>query len=106
MKVEKLKENLSNYVKDEDYIFAAIYDKDDGNDFLNPDGDEEYPQLTSEEWEFIVEKMEQDESVWQEIHGALRYYASVVLQQRERAKEDDDSVGTHQSSNINTEEQQ
>ena len=69
-------------MKDDDLIFISILDKTEAEEYIeeNLTSEQDPPIfLDSDQWEKIVDKMNQDENVWEEIMSAWRYHIEKVF---------------------------
>lgn len=86
MKIGQVR-NLIEGMADYEEMFVAIYDKDEANEHIenNLDStDGTVALLSKEEWSEIVEKMNQDEGVWEELSNAFRDYIEKTINKREK----------------------
>jgi len=82
MRIKQLKENIKDLHND-DHVFAAIYDRDEADEFIE-NNEEDYSPLTDREWLQIVNKMSDDEVIWEELQNSFRYYMDQVLEERRK----------------------
>ena len=80
MRIKQLKENIKDLHND-DHVFAAIYDRDEADEFIENNEEKKSP-LTDREWLQIVNKMHDDEIIWEELQNSFRYYLDQVLTER------------------------
>ena len=82
MKVAQLKEIIKDFSDDDD-IVAIVYEKygiDDRLEYLN-----ENPTpvaLSNVEWLNFVQRIENDEGIWDEISNALHYHLEAIAEKR------------------------
>jgi hypothetical protein len=83
MKVARLKEILNDY-KDEDYVFVALYAKDEADDYIESQDieGEEIAPLNNEEWGEVVDYLDRDEGIWSEINNSWSYYIDKQITKR------------------------
>jgi hypothetical protein len=79
---DQLKENIKDLHND-DHVFAAIYDRDEADEFIENNEEKKSP-LTDREWLQIVNKMHDDEVIWEELQNSFRYYLDQVLTERRK----------------------
>ena len=72
MKVKDLKEIIKD-MTDDDILFVASFDKEEANEHMNNNIEAE-TSLTKDEWEYVVNKMDQDENLWHDMFEAFKYY--------------------------------
>ena len=82
MRIKQLKENIKDLHND-DHVFAAIYDRDEADEFIENNEEKKSP-LTDREWLQIVNKMHDDEVIWEELQNSFRYYLDQVLTERRK----------------------
>jgi hypothetical protein len=77
MKVKELKEVIKD-MSDDDILFIALFDKDEADEHAMSNlNDEKDFKFSEYDWSSIVDKMNNDEGVWQEIMGSFRYFVEV-----------------------------
>jgi hypothetical protein len=77
MKVKELKEVIKD-MPDDDILFIALFDKDEADEHAMSNlNDEKDFKFSEYDWSSIVDKMNNDEGVWQEIMGSFRYFVEV-----------------------------
>jgi hypothetical protein len=77
MKVKELKEVIKD-MSDDDILFIALFDKDEADEHAMSNlNDEKDFKFSEYDWSEIVDKMNNDEGVWQEIMGSFRYFVEV-----------------------------
>jgi hypothetical protein len=77
MKVKELKEVIKD-MSDDDILFIALFDKDEADEHAMSNlNDEKDFKFSEYDWSDIVDKMNNDEGVWQEIMGSFRYCVEV-----------------------------
>lgn len=82
-------EGLSDDVE----IFIAWYDKDEANEHIQNNvlqGQEwdDSKNLTEDEWRYVVNKMGNDEDIWQVLNESFAYFVEEIIQKRERVTND------------------
>lgn len=83
MKIGFLRTLLENRSDDED-IFIIYYDRAEASEDLfnlTPTASE-VPELTDKEWEYLYERMTEDETIFQELNEAWRYNLTNIMAQR------------------------
>jgi hypothetical protein len=87
MKISWLKEIIKDYA-DDDVIFVAFYEKSEIDEYVQEnicDSDCDgtcNANVTNEEWQKIVERMEEDEDVFTELGKAFDYYRQQMFENR------------------------
>ena len=77
MKVKELKEVIKD-MSDDDILFIALFDKDEADEHAMSNlNDEKDFKFSEYDWSDIVDKMNNDEGVWQEIMGSFRHFVEV-----------------------------
>ena len=82
MRLKQLKENISDLHND-DHVFAVVYDRDEADEHIESN-EENQPPLTDREWLSIVDRMQDDEVIWEELNNSFRYYMDKVLEERKK----------------------
>lgn len=82
-------EGLSDDVE----IFIAWYDKDEANEHIQNNvlqGQEwdDSKNLTEDEWRYVVNKMGNDEDIWQVLNESFAHFVEKIIQKRERVTND------------------
>jgi hypothetical protein len=95
MRVGQIRTNIED-LGDEVEIFIAWYDKNEANEVVQNnimEGEEwnEANNLTEDEWKLVVQKMANDDGIWQELNETFYYYVNQVVQNRAKGNEDDNS---------------
>lgn len=79
--IKQLREWIADR-NDDEIIFCCLYDKSDADEFAEEQM--EQPLLTDNEWSDIVNKLNNDEGIWQEITESWWYYLQRKLSEREK----------------------
>lgn len=95
MRVGQIRTNIED-LGDEVEIFIAWYDKDEAQEHIQNNLMEDFGQsnditLTEDEWKYVVNKMSNDDGVWNELNESFKYYVEQVIENREKGKSDDNS---------------
>lgn len=87
MKIAFLNELIANKKEDED-VLVFFWDKDETEEHVinNFDLDTEDFELSKEEWQYVIEKMNDADDLWQSIHEGMDYYLRRVLDNRKVEK--------------------
>jgi hypothetical protein len=81
---------------DEELVFAPWFDKDEAEEHIQNNLMEDFGKsndvtLTANEWELIVNKMSNDDGIWNELYESFKYYIEQVIESREKGEANDDS---------------
>jgi hypothetical protein len=92
MRVGQIRTNIEQ-LSDEVEIFIAWYDQDEANEHIQNnllEGTEwdDTKNLTTDEWQFVIKKMSDDDGIWQQLNEAFAYYVEQAIENREKGKED------------------
>jgi hypothetical protein len=95
MRVGQIRTNIEN-LGDEVEIFIAWYDRDEAQEHIQNNLMEDFNQsseivLTDDEWKSVVNKMANDDGIWNELNESFKYYVEQVIENREKGKSDDNS---------------
>jgi len=95
MKVGQIRTNIEQ-LSDDVEIFIAWYDEAEANEHIQNnvlEGQEwdDSKNLTIDEWQSVIKKMSDDDSIWQQLNEGFVYYVEQVIEKREKGKEDDNS---------------
>ena len=90
MRVGQIRTNIEE-LSDEVEIFIAWYDKDEANEHiqnnvLEGEDYDESKNLTDEEWQFVINKMGNDDGIWQQLNEAFAYYVEQAVNNREKGE--------------------
>lgn len=86
MKVKQIKENIEGR-KDEEEIFVVWYDQEEATTLLvDLAEEEEIKEITGEEWERVVNCMNNDDAIWNELSESFKYFIEEII--KERVKND------------------
>jgi hypothetical protein len=90
MRVGQIRTNIEE-LGDEVEIFIAWYDQDEANEHIQnnvlegQDWDES-KNLTEDEWHFVINKMGNDDGIWQQLNEAFAYYVEQAVENREKGE--------------------
>lgn len=95
MRVGQIRTNIEG-LSDDVEIFIAWFDKDEANEHVqnNLNETDEYDEsrnLTDEEWEYVQNKMSDDDGIWNELNESFRYYVEQAIENREKGEANDNS---------------
>lgn len=95
MRVGQIRTNIED-LGDEVEIFIAWFDKDEAQEHIQNNLMEDFNQssdivLTEDEWKTVVNKMGNDDGIWNELNESFRYYIEQVIENREKGEANDDS---------------
>ena len=76
---------------DEELLFVPWFDKDEGNELIQNNILEdtecsEADYLTEDEWKLIVDKLGNDDGIWQELNETFYHYVNQVVENRRKGK--------------------
>lgn len=92
MQVGHIRKNIEQ-LSDDVEIFIAWYDKDEAQEHIQNNLMEHFNAssdivLTEDEWKSIVNKMGNDDGIWNELNESFKYYVEQAIENREKGKED------------------
>jgi len=88
MKVKELKEVIKDML-DDDILFVALFDKDEADEHaMNNLNDAKDFKFSEYDWSDIVDKMNNDEGIWQEIMGSWRYFIELEFNKIKKGNDD------------------
>jgi len=95
MRVGQIRTNIED-LGDEVEIFIAWFDRDEAQEHIQNNLMEDFNQssdivLTDDEWKSVVNKMANDDGIWNELNESFRYYIEQVIENREKGEANDDS---------------
>jgi 5S rRNA maturation endonuclease (ribonuclease M5) len=95
MRVGQIRTNIEE-LGDEVEIFIAWFDKDEAQEHIQNNLMEDFNKssdivLTEDEWKSVVNKMSNDDGVWNELNESFRYYVEQAIEQREKGEANDNS---------------
>lgn len=95
MRVGQIRTNIED-LGDEVEIFIAWFDKDEAQEHIQNNLMEDFNQssdivLTEDEWKTVVNKMGNDDGIWNELNESFKYYIEQVIENREKGEANDDS---------------
>jgi hypothetical protein len=81
---------------DSEVVFAPWFDKEEAeehiqNNLMEDFGASNDVKLTAEEWQLIVNKLSNDDGIWNELYESFRYYIEQVIELREKGEANDNS---------------
>ena len=85
MKISDIKELIKN-MNDDDEVVFLMYDKVEANDYIYNSfiNGEEQPQITDDEWQFVISAMDKDDWMWQEIHESFAWAMNKIETNRSK----------------------
>ena len=92
MRVGHIRTNIEN-LSDDVEIFIAWYDKDEAQEHIQNNLMEDFNAssdivLTEDEWKSIVNKMGNDDGIWNELNESFKYYVEQAIENREKVEAD------------------
>jgi hypothetical protein len=95
MRVGQIRTNIED-LSDDVEIFIAWYDQEEAQEHIQNNLMEDFGQsnditLTPEEWLLVVNKMGNDDGIWNELNESFKYYVEQVIENREKGEADDNS---------------
>lgn len=92
MRVGQIRTNIEQ-LSDDVEIFIAWYDKDEAQEHIQNNLMEDFNQssdiiLTDDEWKFVVDKMCNDDGIWNELNESFKYYIEQAIEKREKGEAD------------------
>lgn len=92
MRVGQIRTNIEQ-LSDDVEIFIAWYDKDEAQEHIQNNLMEDFNQssnivLTEDEWKYVVNKMSNDDGVWNELNESFKYYIEQIIEKREKGEAD------------------
>ena len=95
MRVGQIRTNIED-LGDEVEIFIAWYDRDEAQEHIQNNLMEDFNQsseivLTDDEWKSVVNKMANDDGIWNELNESFKYYVEQVIENREKGEANDNS---------------
>ena len=95
MRVGQIRTNIED-LSDDVEIFIAWYDQEEAQEHIQNNLMENFGQsnditLTPEEWLLVVNKMGNDDGIWNELNESFKYYVEQVIENREKGEADDNS---------------
>ena len=95
MRVGQIRTNIED-LGDEVEIFIAWFDRDEAQEHIQNNLMEDFNQssdivLTDDEWKSVVNKMANDDGIWNELNESFKYYVEQVIENREKGEANDDS---------------
>jgi hypothetical protein len=92
MRVGQIRTNIEQ-LSDDVEIFIAWYDRDEAQEHIQNNLMEDFNLsseivLTDDEWKSVVNKMANDDGIWNELNESFKYYVEQAIENREKGKED------------------
>lgn len=92
MRVGQIRTNIEQ-LSDDVEIFIAWYDLDEAQEHIQNNLMEDFGQsndikLTADEWQYVVNKMNNDDGIWNELNESFKYYVEQAIENREKGKAD------------------